>query len=90
MDQPPKLLCDIPAFLTFRQLLLCSFSRLKELFKVKNGLTALFLFFSFENAKNLGWLDNAKQRKKKRMASAEFFSFKYYGKNQCVNHDPVV
>ena len=51
MDQPPILLCDIPAFLTFQQLLLCSFSRLKELFKVKNGLTTSFLFFSFENAK---------------------------------------
>ena len=81
MDQPPILLCDIPAFLTFQQLLLCSFSRLKELFKVKNGLTASFLFFSFENAKNLGWSDDAKQRKKNRMALAEFFSFKYEGKN---------
>ena len=65
MDQSPKLLCDRPASLTFQQMLLCSFSRLKELVKVKNGLTAWFLFFSFENAKNMGWTDDAKQRKKK-------------------------
>ena len=44
-------------------LLLCSFFRLKELFQVKNGLTTSLLFFL--NAKNLGWLDDAKQRKKK-------------------------
>ena len=43
-------------------LLLCSFFRLKELFQVKNGLTTLLLF---ENAKNLGWSDDAKQRKKR-------------------------
>ena len=41
-------------------LLLCSFFRLKELFQVKNGLTTLLLFF--ENAKNLGWLDDTKQK----------------------------
>lgn len=87
MDQPPELLCDIPASLTFQQLLPCSFSRLKELFKLKNGSTALFFFFSFENAKNMCWTDDAKQRKKIRMASGEFFSFKYDGKNQCVNQD---
>ena len=32
-------------FLFFFMLLLCSFSRLKELFQVKNGLTMLLLFF---------------------------------------------
>ena len=48
-------------------LLLCSFFRLKELFQVKNGLTTSLLFF-FENAKNLGRSDDAKQRKKERMA----------------------
>ena len=42
---------------------LCSFSRLKELFQVKNGLTMLLLFFL--SAKNLGRLDDAKQRKKR-------------------------
>ena len=47
-------------FLFFSMLLLCSFFRLKELFQVKNGLTTLLLFF--ENAKNLGWLDDAKQK----------------------------
>ena len=36
-------------------LLLCSFSRLKELFQVKNGVTTSLLFFS-ENAKIwVGW-----------------------------------
>ena len=48
-------------------LLLCSFFRLKELFQVKNGLTTSLLFF-LEYAKNLGRSDNAKQRKRKRMA----------------------
>ena len=53
----------------FSVLLLCSFLRLKELFQVKNGLTTSLLFlFCFENAKNLGRLDDAKRRKKKRMA----------------------
>ena len=42
-------------FLFFSMLLLCSFFRLKELFQVKNGLTT-------------GWSDDAKRRKKKRMA----------------------
>ena len=35
-NQLLKLLCHIPASLTFQQLLQCSFFRLKELFKVKN------------------------------------------------------
>ena len=53
----------------FSVLLLCSFLRLKELFQVKNGLTTSLLFlFCFENAKNLGRLDDAKRRKKKRLA----------------------
>ena len=51
-------------FLFFSMLLLCSFFRLKELFQVKNGLTTLLLF-SFGNAKNLGWSDDAKRRKKR-------------------------
>ena len=52
-------------FLFFSMLLLSSFFRLKELFQVKNGLTASLLFFSlFENAKNLGRSDDAKRRKK--------------------------
>ena len=56
-------------FLFFSMLLLCSFFRLKELFQVKNGLTtSLLLLFFFENAKNLGRSDDAKRRKKKRMA----------------------
>ena len=42
-------------FLFFSMLLLCSFFRLKELFQVKNGLTT-------------GRSDDAKRRKKKRMA----------------------
>ena len=51
-------------------LLLCSFFRLKELFQVKNGLTTSSLFFSFENAKNLGRSDDGRlSEKKKRMAS---------------------
>ena len=49
--------------LFFSMLLLCSFYRLKELFQVKNGLTMLLLFFL--SAKNLGRLDDAKQRKKR-------------------------
>ena len=51
-------------FLFFSMLLLCSFFRLKELFQVGNGLTTSLIFF-FENAKNLVWSDNAKQRKKR-------------------------
>ena len=36
----------VPVFVpVFSMLLLCSFSRLKELFQVKNGLTMLLLFF---------------------------------------------
>lgn len=80
MDQPPKLLCDIPASLTFQQLLPCSFSRLKELFKLKNSLTALFFFFSFENAKNMCWMDDAKQRKKIRWPQENFFPSNMMGK----------
>ena len=45
-------------------LLLCSFFILKELFQVKNGSTMSLLFFFFENAKNLGRLDDTKWRKK--------------------------
>ena len=45
-------------------LLLCSFFRAKELFQVKNGLTKSLLLFLFENAKNMGWLDDATWRKK--------------------------
>ena len=38
----------------------------RELFQVKNGLTtSLILFFFGFNAKNLGWLDDAKWRKKR-------------------------
>ena len=44
-------------------LLLCSFFRLKELFKVKNGLTTSLLFVLIENAKNLGRSDDAKWKK---------------------------
>ena len=51
-------------FLFFSMLLLCSFFRLKELFQVKNGVTTSFLFFFFENAKNLGRSDDGKRRKK--------------------------
>ena len=87
MDQPPILLCDIPTFLTFQQLLLCSFSRLKELFKVKNGLTASFLFFLLKMPKIWVGRMTLNREKKNRMALAEFFSFKYDGKNQCVNQD---
>ena len=37
---------NVPVFVpVFSVLLLCSFSRLKELFQVKNGLTMLLLFF---------------------------------------------
>jgi len=57
--------------LFFSMLLLCSFIRLKELFKVKNGLTTSLLFF-FENVKHLGRSDNAKRRKK-RMAWKKFW-----------------
>ena len=42
-------------FQFFSMLLLCSFSRLKELFQVKNGVTTSLLFFS-ENAEIwVGW-----------------------------------
>ena len=43
----------------------CSFFRLKKSFQVKNGVTTSFLFFFFENAKNLGRLDDGKRRKKR-------------------------
>ena len=49
-------------FLFSPMLLPRSFFRLNELYQVKNGLTT---FFFFENAKNLGWSDDAKRRKKK-------------------------
>ena len=40
--------------------------RLKELFQLKNGLTtSLLVFFFLKNAKNLGWSDDAKRRKKR-------------------------
>ena len=52
-------------FLFFSMLLLYSFFRLKELFKLKNGLTISLLFvFIIENAKNLGRSDNAKWKKR--------------------------
>ena len=51
-------------FLFFSMLLLCSFFRLKELFQVKNDLTATLFFFS-ENAKNLGRSDDVERRKKR-------------------------
>ena len=52
-------------FLFFSMLLLCSFFRLKELFKLKNGLTiSLLLVFIIDNAKNLGQSDDAKWKKK--------------------------
>ena len=52
-------------FLFFSMLLLCSFFRLKGLFQAKNGWTTSLLFFSFENAKNLGQSDDSKRRKKR-------------------------
>ena len=55
-DTPTKLLC-------LEMLLPCLFFRLKESVKVKKGLTTSFLFF-LENAKNLGWWDDPKWRKK--------------------------
>ena len=52
-------------FLFFSMLLLCSFFRLKELFKLKNGLTISLLFvFIIDNAKNLCQSDDAKWKKK--------------------------
>jgi len=54
----------------FSLLLLCSLFRLKQLFKVKNGLTTLQFFF-LENAKTLGRSDDAKRRKKQRIALPE-------------------
>ena len=50
-------------FLFLFLFLLCSLFRIKELFQVKNGLTTSLLFFFFENAKKLGWSDDAKLRK---------------------------
>ena len=55
-------------FLFISMLLLCSFFRVKESFQVRNGLTTLlrfFFFLTFENAKNLGRSDDAKQRIKR-------------------------
>ena len=52
-------------FLFFSMLLLCSFFRLKELFQVKNGVTMSLLSFFSENAKNLGWSDDGKRKKKR-------------------------
>ena len=51
-------------FLFFSMLLLCSFSRLKELFQAKNGLTTSLPFF-FDNAKIWGRSEDAKRRKKR-------------------------
>ena len=48
MDQqnPQYTVKNVPVFVpVFSMLLLCSLSRLKELFQVKNGLTMLLLFF---------------------------------------------
>ena len=55
-DTPPKLIC-------LKMLLQCSFFKLREIVKVKKGLTTSFL--CFENAKNLGRSDEAKRREKK-------------------------
>ena len=52
---PRKLLC-------LKMLLQCSFFILREIVKVKKGLTRSYLFF--ENAKNLGRSDEAKLREK--------------------------
>ena len=54
-------------FLFFSTLLLCSFFKFKELFQAKNGLTTSlrFFFFFLENATDLGWSDDAKQRRKR-------------------------
>ena len=38
--------------------------QIKTIFQVKTGLTKSLPFFFFENAKNLGRSDDAKQRKK--------------------------
>ena len=59
-------------FLFFSMLLLCSFFRLKELFQVTNDLNSSLLFFCLENAKILGRSDDAKRRKKMRMAIGFF------------------
>ena len=58
---------NVPVFVpVFLYTVLCSFFRLKELFKVKNGLTVLLLLLLFfENANNLGRSDDAKRRKKR-------------------------
>ena len=55
-DQPTKLLCDTQASLTFHQLKLYWFFRLKELFQVKNGLTTSSLFFlKCQKFGSVGW-----------------------------------
>ena len=55
-DQPTKLLCDTQASLTFHQLKLYWFFRLKELFQVKNGLTTSSLFFlKCQQFGSVGW-----------------------------------
>ena len=53
-------------FLFFPILLLCSFFRSKELFRVKNGLLKSLLFFFFFGAGGGGaGSDGAKRRKKR-------------------------
>ena len=58
--------CSCCCFFFLSMLLLCSFFRLKELFNLKNDLdtSSLFTYLFFENAKNLGRLDDTKRRKK--------------------------
>ena len=51
-------------FLFFSMLLLCSFFRLKELFKIKLFSISLLFVFIIDNAKNLGQSDDAKWKKK--------------------------
>ena len=53
-------------YLFFSMLLLCSFFRLKELFKVKNSLTMLLLFVLKMPKIWVGWI--TLNREKKRMA----------------------
>ena len=62
-------------FLFFSMPIICSFFRLTELFQVINGLTTKLRFFFVENARSLGRSDDAKRRKKKRMALSKLAQF---------------
>ena len=69
-------------FLFFSMLLQCSFVRLKqEPILIKRSISSeqqlnyVVTFFFSENAKNLGQSDDAKQRKKQRMALSLSLSF---------------